>query len=134
MTWHAKCRGGPLDRMVHPAQGEAWKSFDRQHPSFAAETRNVRVGLCTDGFCPSSNLGSAYSCWPVFITPYNFPPDMCMRQEFIFMSLRPLIDELRTLWDEGAVTWDCIRQENFLMRVAVMWTVSDFPAYGMLSG
>jgi hypothetical protein len=51
-----------------------------------------------------------YSCWPVILTVYNMPPWMCMRLEFMFLSivipgssspgrnidvcLQPLIDEL----------------------------------------
>lgn len=30
--------------------------------------------------------------------------------------------------------YDVSRKENFTMRAALMWTISDFPAYGMLSG
>jgi len=45
-----------------------------------------------------------------------------------------LIDELKLLWDEGALTYDVSKKQNFVMRVALMWTINDFPAYGMLSG
>jgi hypothetical protein len=73
-----------------------------------------------------------------------------MRLEFMFLSmvipgpsspvqnidvcLRPLIDELAQLWSSGALTYDISRKQNFLMRAALMWTINDFPAYGMLSG
>ncbi|CAK8575475.1 unnamed protein product [Lathyrus sativus] len=48
MTWHhtnKTCSG----IMRHPSDGEAWKHFDRVHSDFAAEPRNVRLGLCSDG-------------------------------------------------------------------------------------
>ena len=48
--------------------------------------------------------------------------------------LRPLIDELKKLWLNGVNTYDIYRKENFQLRAALMWTISDFPAYGMLSG
>ena len=32
------------------------------------------------------------------------------------------------------MTFDIAWKQNFNMKVAVIWTVSDFPAYGMLSG
>lgn len=48
--------------------------------------------------------------------------------------LRPLIDELKNLWFFGVETYDVYRKENFQLRAALMWTISDFPAYGMLSG
>ena len=111
MSWHVK--GGDSDEMVHPAYREAWKHFDCIHPSFSVEPRNVRLGLCMDGFNPFSQLARPYSCWPVFVTIYNLSPSMCMKQPYIFLSLvisgpkspgksidvllRPLIDELKIL-------------------------------------
>jgi len=38
------------------------------------------------------------------------------------------------LWNEGLMTYDVSMRQNFLMKVALLWTVSDFPAYGMLYG
>jgi len=51
----------------------------------------------------------------------------------IDVCLRPLIDELAQLWSSRALTYDISRKQNFLMRAALMWTINDFPAYGMLS-
>ena len=31
-------------------------------------------------------------------------------------------------------TWDISTRSTFNLKAAVMWTISDFPAYGMLSG
>ncbi|WMV57812.1 hypothetical protein MTR67_051197 [Solanum verrucosum] len=75
MRWHRENRRPP-NVMCHPSDGEAWKHFDRTYPDFAAEPRNVRLGLCVDGFTPFSVGAAPYSCWPVFITPYNLPPEM----------------------------------------------------------
>ena len=38
------------------------------------------------------------------------------------------------LWSSEALTYDILRKENFVMRAALMWTINDFPAYGMVSG
>ncbi|XP_020876242.1 uncharacterized protein LOC110227178 isoform X3 [Arabidopsis lyrata subsp. lyrata] len=46
----------------------------------------------------------------------------------------PLIYELQQLWYTGVSTFDYSEQQNFTMRAVLMWTISDFPAYGMLSG
>jgi len=109
MTWHQSHHA--VDGvMVHPSDGEAWKHFNSVHPHFSVESRNVRLGLCTDGFNPFGSFAAPYSCWPVILTVYNLPPRMCMRSEFMFLSmvmpgpssqgrnidvcLRPLIDEL----------------------------------------
>ncbi|XP_021766228.1 uncharacterized protein LOC110730711 [Chenopodium quinoa] len=48
--------------------------------------------------------------------------------------LQPLIDELKLLWEEGVSTYDVSKKKNFQMRAMLHWTISDFPAYGMLSG
>ena len=120
------------------------------HTYFASEYRNVRLGLCTDGFTPFVNNSTPYSYWPIFVTPYNLPPRMCMNKSNIYLSLitpgptspsqsiniflRPLINELQKLWSEGVCTFDAFQKQNFNMRAALLWTISDFPAYGMLSG
>ncbi|XP_057246857.1 uncharacterized protein LOC125499464 [Beta vulgaris subsp. vulgaris] len=149
MTWHAK-NPRAEEKMAHPSDSEAWKHLDRSFDEFASEPRNVRLGLCTDGFGPHGKFGGQYSCWPVILTPYNLPPSMCMKKPFMFLSLlvpgpknpkgnldvymQPLIEELKQLWDVGATTYDISRKQNFNMRAAILWTISDFPAYGMLSG
>ena len=68
MVWYSRhCpRQG---QMIHPSDGEAWKHFDRVHPNFAADPRNVRLGLCVDGFNPFSNNSRPYSVWPMVVTP-----------------------------------------------------------------
>ena len=52
----------------------------------------------------------------------------------IDIYLQPLIDELKLLWDSGVETYDASRNITFQMRASLMWTISDFPAYAMLSG
>ncbi|WMV50469.1 hypothetical protein MTR67_043854 [Solanum verrucosum] len=149
MRWHHENRRPP-GVMCHPSDGEAWKHFDRTYPQFAAEPRNIRLGLCSDGFTPHSVSAIPYSCWPVFVTPYNLPPEMCMTSPYIFLNcvipgprnpkvlidvyLQPLIDELKQLWVQGVETFYVSLKQNFNLRTALMWTINDFPAYGMLSG
>ncbi|CAM8891125.1 unnamed protein product [Rhodiola kirilowii] len=149
MCWHATPRAD-VDRMVHPSDGESWKHLDRCHPDFAADARNVRLGLCTDGFNPWGMSSKQYSVWPVMVTPYNLPPWLCMNTRFIWLTilipgpsnpkkrldiyLRPLIDDLVHLWNVGVDTYDANRKQSFTLRAALMWTVSDYPAYAMLSG
>jgi hypothetical protein len=45
-----------------------------------------------------------------------------------------LIDELTQLLSSGALTYDISRKYNFVIRAALMETINDFPAYGMVSG
>ncbi|KAL0427856.1 UNVERIFIED_CONTAM: hypothetical protein Slati_2960400 [Sesamum latifolium] len=51
MTWHATHQTEE-GWMCHPSDTEAWKHFDQMYPDFAEEPRNVRLGLCSDGFAP----------------------------------------------------------------------------------
>ncbi|XP_057426300.1 uncharacterized protein LOC130719704 [Lotus japonicus] len=149
MRWHYENKRKP-GVMCHPSDGKAWKYFDGKHLDFAKEPRNVRLGLCSDGFMPFGNGAKPYSCWPVIVTPYNLPPELCMTTPYMFLTLiipgpdnpkekidvylQPLIDELKLLWNEGVVTYDISKKQNFIMKAALMWTVNDFPANGMLSG
>ncbi|RDX76279.1 hypothetical protein CR513_43748, partial [Mucuna pruriens] len=149
MFWYA--HGVCHDKLMITdlADAIAWKQFDTTYPMFAQEPRNVCLGLCTNGFNPFGGSPTPYLCWPIFVTPYNLPPSMCMRREYIFFSLlipgpkspgkslyvylRPLIDDLKILWEDGVNTFDTRKKQNFNMKVALLWTISDFPAYGMLN-
>ena len=149
MRWH-KEHNTEEGVMRHCSDSPAWKHFDPIHPSFSVESRNVRLGLCTDGFQPFGQTGQQYSSRPVIVTPYNLPRWMCMKDEYMFLSiivpgprnpkekldvfLQPLIAELKHLWEVGVQTYDVSSKQNFQMRAALMWTISDFPAYSMLSG
>jgi len=86
MRWHYKNRTND-DVLRHPFDEKAWKHFDSVYPEFAVEPRNVRLGLCYDGFTPYIQAStSPYSCWPVFVTPYNLLLEMCMTKPYMFLS------------------------------------------------
>ncbi|CAN6678591.1 unnamed protein product [Malus baccata var. baccata] len=145
MRWHKERRVND-DVMRHHADGEAWKEFDRMYPDFAADPRNIRLGLATDGFNPFGVLNQTHSIWPIVVFPYNLPPWKCMKKEYMMLTvlitedprksidvyLRPLVDELKDLWENGVRTYDKFTRHMFTMRAAVMWTVNDFPAYAMV--
>ena len=83
------------------------------------------------------------------IFPYNLPPWMCMKEPYMFMSflilgpkgagndidayLRPLINELNELWENGVNTYDVSTRINFQLKAVVMWTINDFSAYDLTS-
>jgi len=52
----------------------------------------------------------------------------------IDVYLRPLILELKELWDKGVTTWDAGTRKNFKLHALLLWTINDFLAYAMLSG
>nr|XP_016479230.1 PREDICTED: uncharacterized protein LOC107800549 isoform X1 [Nicotiana tabacum]XP_016479237.1 PREDICTED: uncharacterized protein LOC107800549 isoform X1 [Nicotiana tabacum]XP_016479240.1 PREDICTED: uncharacterized protein LOC107800549 isoform X1 [Nicotiana tabacum]XP_016479244.1 PREDICTED: uncharacterized protein LOC107800549 isoform X1 [Nicotiana tabacum]XP_016479251.1 PREDICTED: uncharacterized protein LOC107800549 isoform X1 [Nicotiana tabacum] len=148
MRWHKEQN---IDNGVlqHPSDGMAWKSFDELHPTFSAKSRNVRLGLASDDFQPYGNMSTSHSIWLVILVPYNLPPWDCMKDPYFMMTLlisgpkspghdidvylQPMIEELKELW-EGVETYDAYSKTNFMMRVAIMWAINDFPAYGNLSG
>jgi hypothetical protein len=71
------------------------------------------LGLLTDDFHPHDTDSHLYSCWPVFVMPYNLPPNKCLKEGFIFLALvisgpkkpnkeiniflHPLMEELKEL-------------------------------------
>ncbi|CAM8975732.1 unnamed protein product [Rhodiola kirilowii] len=149
MRWHKerKVKNGLIR---HPADSEAWKEFDQKYPDFAQDSRNVRLGLATDGFNPFGAASLSHSTWPIVVMPYNLPPSMCMKKEFNILAIlisgpkspgkclnvfmQPLIDELNILWETGVCTFDRHERSTFNMKAAVIWTISDFPGLGMLGG
>jgi hypothetical protein len=85
MRWHKEGVRENDELIVHPSDGDAWKALDTFDPDFAADPRNVRIGLVTDGFTPFGQMASSYSCWPVFVIPYNILPSLCIN--WIYISL-----------------------------------------------
>jgi hypothetical protein len=128
MRWHkeGKRDSEDPDIMSHPDDSEAWEALNCFDPEFARGSRSVHLGLSTDGFQRHNEASSPYSCWPIFIVPYNLPPNKCMKHDFIFLTLVipgpkeskkqlniflcPLMEEMKELWqgvdDEDITTSD----------------------------
>ncbi|XP_074360953.1 uncharacterized protein LOC141701189 [Apium graveolens] len=149
MKWHDM--GRQQDGKVrHPADTEAWKMIDADYPDFSLENRNVSLGVASDGFNPYRSMNLSHSTWPIVLVNYNLPPWLCMKQENLILStlisgpdspknsidvfMQPLISELKELWEVGVNTYDALADEDFNLRARVLWTISDFPGYAMLSG
>nr|GFC91881.1 hypothetical protein [Tanacetum cinerariifolium] len=62
MTWHATEKCTEPGKMQHPVDGKSWKDFDTKYSDFAAEPRNVRLGLAADGFNLFGTLVSLTAC------------------------------------------------------------------------
>ncbi|XP_073130868.1 uncharacterized protein [Henckelia pumila] len=149
MRWHSESRTKD-GYMRHPADSPAWQTFDHNHPKFAKDPRNIRLGLASDGFNPFKNMSVVHSTWPVVLVPYNLPPWMCMKQPYFMLSLlipgpyapgnnidiylQPLIADLKDLWEVGVETYDASTKQNFQLHAALLWTISDFLGYATLSG
>ncbi|XP_028051481.1 uncharacterized protein LOC114256101 [Camellia sinensis] len=112
MRWHNEKRVDD-DILRHPADGEAWKDFDKQHPTFSDDSRNC--------------MKKPY-CMMSLLIPGRSAPG-----RDIDVYLQPLIEELKNLWEHGVQTYDASNGQIFRMHAAVMWTINDFPAYGNMS-
>ena len=128
MRWHLQNQNE--DRVLrHPSDGKAWKHFDQTYPHFAVGPRNVRLGLYSDGLSPFGPGTTPYSCWPVFVTPYNLSLELCMTSLYMFLTciipgprnpkskidvyLQPLIEKLQELWISNVPTFDASTSQNF---------------------
>jgi hypothetical protein len=116
MRWHKKGKRDSEDPniMSHPTNSEAWEALDHFDPEFAWDPKSVRLGLSTDGFQPHNEANRLYSYWPVFIVPYNLPPNKYLKQGFVFLNLaflgpkepkkqmnvflHPLMKQMKELW------------------------------------
>jgi len=147
--WHDD--GRTKDGLLrHLADSPAWKHFDSEHPTFAADSRNIRLIIATYGFNPFRSMNCSYSIWHVIAIPVNFPPWLCMKQPNFMLSLlipgpkspgadidfflEPLVDDLELLFEEGVTTYDASRKDFFHLRAVVHSTITDLPGMSTLAG
>jgi len=153
MKWHIG--GKSKDKVMRSVvDSKAWDHVNNRWPEFAKEDRNVRLGLALDGVNPFRNQSLSHSTWPVVMMNYNLPPWLVTKNFFMMLTLlipgkesvidknmdvylAPLIEELQELW-EGTVCVDGSQRNSndktFKLRGMLLWTVNDFPAYGLISG
>ena len=153
MTWH-QWHGSEDGVMRGACDSYQWKFVNwRWHDEFSFEPRNLRLGLATDGVNPFSIKRSNWSTWPVLILNYNLPPWMTTKKHFVMLSLiipgkksvtsedfdvylQPLLEELKILWSTGVPTEDAamyMDSRRFNLKAILLWTMHDFPAYGVVS-
>jgi hypothetical protein len=82
MRWHkeGKRDSEDADVMSQTMDGEAWQTLDHFDPEFARDPRSVCLGLSMNGFHPYNINSTPYSCWPIFVMPYNQPPNKCLTE------------------------------------------------------
>jgi hypothetical protein len=150
LQWHMRER--KKDAMLpHPADGIQWRNFDRKPKDFAAEVRNIRFGLSTDGMNPFGETESSHSIWPITLCIYSLLSWLCMKRKIIMtpllisgpvqvgndidVYLQPLIDDLLVLWKkEGVRMWHEFQQQHFNLRAMLFVTIQDRPALGSILG
>ena len=141
--------------MKSVADSPAWKHVTSEHvdPSFALEPRNLRLGLSLDGVNPFPHSNTTHSTWPILLLIYNLPPYLVTKKFFIQLSIlisgkesptsenigvyiERLVEELQLLWT-GMRAQDFLNpvgERGFHLRGILMWTFSDYPALGLISG
>jgi len=151
MTWYSsnKSRSG---KMRSVADSEQWKAIDEAYPNFVSVMTNVRLGLVGDSIVPFKNNALKPSTFVLLITIYNLPPWLLTKKFFISLAililgpksptaknidvfLAPVVHNLFTLW-EGVPMINMSKpkgEKKFTLRGLLMWTINDFPAYGLLS-
>ncbi|XP_059669388.1 uncharacterized protein LOC132314558 [Cornus florida] len=149
ILWHSTHKSEDK-KMRHPVDSLAWDMINKKWPCFASDPRNLRLGLAADGFNPFGDLSSKHSCWPVNLVVYNFDPLQCMFKENMMLTLlisgpkqpgndidvflEPLIEDLKELWEKGVEIYDSLTKSMFNLKVVLMWTINDLPAYSNLAG
>ena len=148
-------------KMRHTADSPQWEFVNTElepeagNEMFGRDPRDIHLGLAVDGMNPYSEKRSTQSLTPVVVFNYNLPPWMVTKKYFVMLCLliptklrltglnfdvflQPLVDELQQLWSRrGVLTRDArsaMGMAQFNLRVVLMWTLHDFPAYGLLSG
>ena len=148
-------------KMRHTADSPQWNFVqselepDAGDDMFGKDPRDIHLGLAVDGMNLYSEKRSTQSLTPVIMFNYNLPPWMVTKKYFVMLCLliptklsltgcnfdvfiQPLVDELQQLWSRrGVLTRDArayMGMAHFNMRAVLMWTLHDFPAYGLLSG
>ncbi|XP_052169203.1 uncharacterized protein LOC127785892 [Oryza glaberrima] len=102
------------------------------------------------GMNPFGDMSSQHSTWPVALVIYNLPSWLCMKRKYIMMPLliqgprqpgndidvyfRPLVDDLKFLWNRSAQMWDAYKREYFTFRAMLFVTIQDYPCARNTSG
>mgnify|MGYP000347885358 FL=1 len=152
VMWHSRDQEyRDQNVMSHPSHGSEWKSFNDKHKEFAADPRNIRLGLASDGFNPFGHQSATYSMWPVLVIPYNMPPNVCTKESNYMMALlipgpkspgkdfdlfmEPLVEELQQLW-KCVLTRDLYSSPpaDFFLHAVIIWCIHDYLALGTMSG
>jgi hypothetical protein len=131
-----------------------WKNFDIQYPKFAAESRNIRFALSTDGMDPFGENRTVHSIWSVILVMYNIPARLCHNRKYLMLSiliqvlkqagididvfLEPLMKDMVELWNEGVHMWDQYQQEYFTLKaIRFVWihdALGGFTVLGQTKG
>jgi Transposase family tnp2 len=111
---------------------------------FFSDTRDIALGLSTDGFAPFKKRKQ--TTWPIILFNYNLPPDIRIHSGNIIdlgtmpgpkkpkdadSYLFPAVQELMQL-EQGVTAFDTLSESLFVMRAYLIRVFGDIPAMSML--
>ena len=149
LHWHME--GRKTDTNIrHPANSTQWHLIDWKYKNFGDDPRSLRFALSTDGMNPFGQMSSSYNVWPVLLSIYNLPPWLRNKRKYMMMLilissphqpgididvyLRPLVDDLKTLWSDGFDAYDWYKREPCTVRGLLFCTITDLPGGRSMSG
>ncbi|XP_018459711.2 uncharacterized protein LOC108830611 [Raphanus sativus] len=86
LRWHST-NASEDGSMRHPVDSLTWVQTNNKWPEFAAEARNLQLGISTDDMNPFSIQSTNHSTWPVFLVNYNMAPTQCLKSENIMLTM-----------------------------------------------
>jgi hypothetical protein len=139
-------------KVWHVPDSKAWEHINATFLDFANEPRNVRLGLAIDGMNPFGEKSNTWSTWLVLVLNYNLPPWLVTKKFFFLLFfiisgpnsvksnnfdvyLALVLEELTKLWKgvRGVDILQPLGRRQFIMKAILMWTIHDFPGYGIVS-
>jgi hypothetical protein len=106
-----------------------------------------------DRMNPFGEKSNTWSTWHVQGLNYNLPPWLVTKKFLLLLSLiilgpycvkssnfdvclAPMLEELAELWKgvRGVDLLQPLEKRQFIMRAILIWTIHDFPRYGIVSG
>jgi hypothetical protein len=111
---------------------------------FFSDSRDVALGISTDGFTPFK--GRDKTAWPIIVFNYNLPPEERFHKDNIISIgvipgpkkpadmdsyLWPLVQELLQL-SIGLTAFDAVTQTLFLLHAFLIVVFGDIPAVSMM--
>ena len=128
--------------------GSVWKSFLREDKWYFSDPRNYAVMLNIDWFQPFKHV-SSFSIGGIYLVVLNLLRcERFKRKNVILVGIipnmpkepptntfiQPLVDELKTAWDEGFYLNSTLSNEQEIFQMALLCVGCDIPAGRKLVG
>jgi hypothetical protein len=117
-----------------------FRAVRRHFPKFAADWRNIMLGMCGDGVTPFDKGNKGCSLYFMVMQIYNLPADVRTIYDHLQMygildgshaciqlAWRIFTDDMKEMWRVGSPTYDVAADEVFDLRAMVLNFVHDYP-------